>query len=369
MRRITAIAFKEFLHILRDPRSLVVALVMPLMMVLLYGYAIDMELRRLPVAVLDLDHSNASRALITDIGSGGFIVTEPRIGNRDAIEPGFRRHAFLAALVIPRGHGRALARGENAPVQVVIDGADGSTASTVHNYLLAALELHNAHRGLESGKVRVGGPAPPAPVFRFNPQRVSSWFIVPGLAAVVLVMICALLTSIALVREKETGTLEQVLTTPMTPLELILGKIQPYLLIGVLDTVMIFAVGRFVFGVPMAGSWWALAGYTLLYLWVALGLGLLISAVTRTQQVAMLVALMVTLLPTLMLSGFIFSVSSMPLPLRIVSHAIPATWYLRIVRGVMLAGVNLWWKEALVLAGMGLLLTMAAMKRFSRRLG
>ncbi|MCA9784281.1 MAG: ABC transporter permease [Candidatus Cloacimonetes bacterium] len=367
MRIILAIAAKEFLHILRDPRSLTVALLMPLMMVLLYGYAIDMELRHLPVAVLDLDQSTSSRALIRDITSSDFIREAGRLSSREEIEPGFHRQQFLAALVIPRGHARALAHGEDAPVQLVVDGADAATASAVYNYLQQALQLHNLGR-LESQGLRPAASMQPAPVFRFNPQRVSAWFIVPGLAAIVLIMICALLTSIAIVREKETGTLEQVLTTPMTPLQLILGKLQPYLLIGILDTVMIFAVGRFVFQVPMVGSWWALAGYTLLYLWVSLAIGLLISALTKTQQVAMLVALMVTLLPTLMLSGFIFSVSSMPLPLQVVSHAIPATWYLRIVRGVMLTGVNGWPREALVLLGMALGLTVLAMKRFSRRL-
>jgi ABC-2 type transport system permease protein len=367
MRRIAAIAAKEFLHILRDPRSLMVALLMPLAMVWLYGYAIDMELRALPIAVLDQDGSPSSRALLADAASSGFIRLAGRISSRDEIEPGFRRGRFLAALVIPPNHGRELAAGRAAPVQAVIDGADGATAATAAAYLEQVVQRHNARLAAERGQ-----GAPPrlelVPRTWFNPQRVSAHFIVPGLAAIVLIMVCALLTSISIVREKETGTLEQVLTAPVRPLQMVLGKIQPYLAIGVLDTAMIFGVGRFVFHVPMAGSWAALWGYTLLYLWVSLGLGLLISTLAGTQRTAMLVALVVTLLPTLLLSGFIFSHASMPLPLQVVGHLIPATWYLRVIRGVMLAGVNAWPREAVVLAGMGLLVTGLALKRFHTRL-
>ncbi|MFA7332191.1 MAG: ABC transporter permease [Candidatus Delongbacteria bacterium] len=367
MKRVLAVAVKEFLHILRDPRSLAVALAMPLIMILLYGYAIDMELRDLPIAVLDQDRGAASRALLEDVTSSGFIRVTHQLESRAEIEPGFRQGRFLAALVIPAGHARQLGQSRPAPVQLVVDGADGSTAATVAAYLEQAVQLHNQRAGQSRGRPTVAALAV-VPRTWFNPQRVSAHFIVPGLAAIVLIMICALLTSISIVRERETGTLEQMLTAPVRPLQVILGKLQPYLLIGVLDTVMIFAVGRLVFHVPMEGSWLALAGYTLLYLWVALGLGLLISAVTRTQQTAMMVALVVTLLPTMLLSGFIFSHASMPLPLQVVGHLIPATWYLRIIRGVMLAGVNSWPLEAGVLAGMGLLVTGLALRRFRSRL-
>jgi len=365
MSRILAVAVKEFLHILRDPRSLGVALLMPLAMILLYGYAIDMELRALPIAVLDQDGGPASRELVRDVQSSAFIQVVEHLASRDAIEAGFRHNRFLAALIIPAGHATRLGQGREAPVQLVVDGADGSTAATVGAYLEQALRLHN-QRQFPTATVRPLLKVEPRTWF--NPQRVSAHFIVPGLAAVVLIMVCALLTSISIVREKETGTLEQVLTAPVRPLEVILGKLQPYLLIGALDTAMIFAVGRWIFHVPMNGSWLALSGYSLLYLWVALALGLLISTLVRTQQVAMMIALIVTLLPALLLSGFIFSHASMPRPLQVVGHAIPATWYLRIIRGVMLAGVNAWPREALVLTGMGTAITGLALRRFHRRL-
>ncbi|MDP2359966.1 MAG: ABC transporter permease [bacterium] len=367
MRRVLAIAAKEFLHILRDPRSLLVAILMPLAMVWLYGTAIDMELRQLPIAVLDQDGGPAARSLVAEIGSSGFIQVVQHLEKRDQIEAGFRRGHFLAALVIAPGFGRGLGRDGQGELQLVVDGADGSTAATVAGYLEQALRLHDQRLAGATGHAVPSGLALESRTW-FNPQRVSAWFIVPGLVAIVLIMICALLASISIVRERETGTLEQVLTAPVTPLQVILGKIQPYLLIGVLNTAVIFAVGRWVFQVPMAGSWLALWGYTLLYLWVALGLGLLISALARTQQVAMMLALVVTLLPTLLLSGFIFSHASMPWPLQLVGQLIPATWYLRIIRGVMLAGVNAWPLEGSILGAMGLLLGLLALRRFRTHL-
>ncbi len=213
MRRLRAMAHKEMLHILRDPRSLVVAVAMPLVLVVLYGYALDMELKDLQVGILDLDRSAASRDLVEAMTSSGFIVAADHLVDRAEVEPAFRRGRFQAALVVPRGYGRDLAAGRTAPVQVLIDGADASTAATVDNYLQAVVDLVNAR--LQPAGVAVASGPRPALRVHYNPELISSHFIVPGLVAIVLIMICALLTSIAITREKETGTLEQVLTTPV----------------------------------------------------------------------------------------------------------------------------------------------------------
>lgn len=362
MRRIGTMARKELLHILRDPRSLAVAVAMPLLLVVLYGYALDMELKDLQLGILDHDATPASRELVRALTSSGFIVDAERLGSRAEIEPGFRRGRFLAALVIPSGFERRLAEGERSEVQLLIDGADAATAATVDNYLSSVLRLVNRRLYVAAASASAG----PLPVPRvlFNPELTSSHFVVPGLVAIVLIMICALLTSIAITREKETGTLEQVLTTPVRAAQVVVGKILPYLALGAVDAILILAAGRLLFGVPMTGSALALAGYGLLYVLIALALGLLISTVVRTQRVALMMALVLTMLPAMMLSGFIFPVRSMPAPLQGVAAAIPATYFLRVIRGIMLVGRNWYPTEFLVMLAMAIGLMGLSVKRF-----
>jgi len=365
MNRILAMAGKEFLHIRRDRRSLAVALLMPLTMVLLYGAVIDMELRDLRVGVLDLDGGDRSRELLRAMTSSGFIVEAERLDGREAIEAGFRQGRLQAALVVPRGYGEDLARG-GARVQVLVDGADASTAATVANYLQAVIR-RTARQAL-----RETDAPPPAFTTRtriwFNPELVSARFVVPGLVALVLMMICALLTSIAITREKETGTLEQILTTPIAPAQVIVGKVLPYVGLGALDATLILVTGRLAFGVPMNGSWFALAAYSLLFIVIALGVGLLISARSPSLRVAMMAAIMATMLPTMILSGFIFPVASMPPPLQVVCQALPATHFLVVVRGIMLKGQNWFPAQTAILAALAVVILAAAVRSFRLRL-
>ncbi len=367
MKRVLAIARKEVLHVLRDPRSLLVSILWPMLMVLLLGYAIDMELRDLPVGILDEDRSDSSRDLIREMTASGFIVDAVRLSSRDRIEPGFRRLRFRAALIIPKGYSEQIATGPTARVQLLIDGADGATAATVDNYLAAVVARVNRKLAVE----RFGDHTPPIEArtrFYYNPELRSANFIVPGLAAVVMIMICALLTSISVTREKETGTIEQVLTAPVTARQVMIGKVLPFLVIASLDAFMILLVGRFIFGVPMNGSWFVLACYSLIYLMIALAIGLLISAVAKTQQVAMMLAIVVTMLPAFLLSGFIFPRESMPLVLQWISSIVPATYYIPVIRGVMLAGESWFPLEGGVMLAMALLLMAGAIGKFKLRL-
>ncbi len=362
MRRILAIARKELIHIVRDPRSLAVAILMPLVMVLLYGSVIDMELRDLQVGVLDLDHSDRSRELVRAMTASGFIVEAARLDSRAEVEPGFRQGRFRAVLVAPRG----LAAGDAAGVQVLVDAADAATAATVDNYLQAVIR-RTARQAL-----RETDAPPPAFTTRtriwFNPELESANFVVPGLVALVLMMICALLTSIAITREKETGTLEQILTTPIAPAQVIVGKVLPYVGLGALDATLILLTGRLAFGVPMNGSWFALAAYSLLFIVIALGVGLLISARSPSLRVAMMAAIMATMLPTMILSGFIFPVASMPPPLQVVCQALPATHFLVVVRGIMLKGQNWFPAQTAILAALAVVILAAAVRSFRLRL-
>jgi ABC-2 type transport system permease protein len=348
MRRILAMARKEIYHILRDKRSLGVAILMPLGMLMIYGFALDTELKDLPVAVMDLDRTDASRDLVRRMTSSGFIIEAARLDSRADVERGFRRREFRAAVVIPRHYAEDLMKRRHAQVQVLIDGADGSTAATIDNYMRAVLTLAaNEEQRLTAGAAFV--PVDTRVRIHFNPELESSHFIVPGLVALVLIMICALLSSVALTREKETGTLEQVLTTPVSRAQVIVGKLAPYSIIGVLDAAIVVTVGKVVFDVPMEGRWVVLAAYSVLFVLVALALGLMISALAHTQRVAMTMALLTTFLPTLLLSGFIFDHSSMPLVLRWIGQIVPATHYLHIVYGVMLKGQVWFPRESVVL--------------------
>lgn len=364
MRRTLALARKEVLHILRDPRSLAVAILMPLILVLLFGYAIDMELRRLPVAFLDRDGTPGSRDLVAALTGSDFIYAIAHLANREQIEPLFRDRSAYAAVVIPRGYARALAKGQNAHVQLLIDGADGSTAATVQNYLNAAILQANT-RGAPAS---MGFGLDMRLRFLFNPQLESQTFIVPGLVAIVMMMICALLTSIAVAREKETGTLEQILTTPVHASQVIAGKVLPYTAIAALDATLILAAGRLVFRVPMMGSWLLLAMYSLEFLLIALALGLLVSTLVNSQRAAMMLALTMTLLPTIILSGFVFPVASMPAALQWLARIIPAYYYIRVIRSLMLVGTDWFPMEAAVMAAMAVVLLGLAGRRFSSRL-
>jgi len=367
VRRIIAIARKEFLHILRDRRSLAVAILMPLLMVLLYGFAIDMDLKNIRVGILDFSNSSDSRTFIREMVSSKFIVESERLSNRNEIEPGFRQNKYRAVIIFPTDFGTSLIRNPITQIQIILDGADGTSAATVANYLSAVtVRLNKEFAKEDFGIERL--PIEIRTRILFNPELKSAHFIVPGLAALIMMMICALLTSIALTREKETGTMEQILTTPVASPQVILGKLFPYMIIASVDATLIFLVGKIVFDVPMNGSWFALAGYSMVFILIALSLGLLISSVAKTQQVALIAALMVTLLPTLLLSGFIFPIKSMPTVLQYVSQIIPATYYLEIIRGIILKGVNWYPRSGGILAGMSLFLIVLSIKRFKTRL-
>jgi len=368
MRQILAIAHKEVLHIVRDLRSLIVAIVMPIFMVLLYGYAIDMEMRDLPVAILDQDNSPESRELISRTISSDFIVDVGRLEERDQIETGFRRKKWKAALIIPTGYGETLSRNENAEVQLLIDGADASTAQSVNTYLNAIINTLNQEMMFETTGKRMAAPIQPTIRYYFNPEMNSATFVVPGLTAVIMIMICALLTSIAVTREKETGTLEQILTSPIHPYQVMIGKVLPYMVISFVDAALVLVIGFVVFHVPMMGNWIALILYSIIYLFISLAFGLLVSAIANTQQVAMLLALLATMLPSLIISGFIFPLTSMPKILQWFAYITPATYYLRIIRGILLAGRSWFPLEGGFMVVMAIGLMVLAVGRFKSRL-
>jgi ABC-2 type transport system permease protein len=331
--RLAAIAYKEFFHIIHDSRSLIIIFLLPIIQLTMFGYAMNMEIQNVDLAVVDYDHSSESQQLVDTFQGSPFFTPFYYEGLPGSFESLFRERKARAILIIGTGFSRELNRTPSTDVQILIDGADPNAATLVQSYCNQVINEFNQRRG-----TALPMPFTIEPRVWYNPDLKSANFFVPGLIALILVMISALLTSIAVTREKETGTLEQILVSPVRPYEIILGKVLPYIVIALLDGLMILFLGIWLFGVPFTGSTLLLFGLTLIYVVTALSLGLLISTIVETQQVAMMIALMITLLPTVLLSGFIFPIKSMPQILQYVTYAVPAKYYLVIIRGIMLKG-------------------------------
>jgi ABC-2 type transport system permease protein len=364
--RFAAVFRKELIHILRDPRSLVVVFLWPIMMVFLYGYAITFDIREIRLGILDQDRTAASRALVRDLSASGYFRIERILPDRNALSRGMMRGDFKAALVVPPGYGRRIGTDGETHVQMIVDGSNAGTAQIAVSYLRAFCAVQTAE--LNGGGASV--PVSVQPRVWYNPDLKSSHFIVPGLVAVVMMMICVLLTSITLVRERETGTLEQILVSPIRPSELVAGKLAPYILIALLDSALVILFSVAVFGVPFRGSAAFLLASALAYVFCALSLGVLISGRVKTQQVAMMASQVLTFLPSLLLSGFMFPVASLPKVLQVLSSFVPATYFLVIIRHVMLKGTEsaVLWKPLLFLVGFGLVAAAAGIRQFKIRL-
>ncbi len=362
MRKIHFIARKEIYHILRDPRSLAIVLAMPVLMTFLYGYAINMDIENIKLAVLDYDQSSQSRQAVEAFyASTYFSPPEVAVDPADP-EQILRAAKAHAVLVIRPGYGEAVRTGRNFTLGMYVDGANNTIAAAVQNYSQGVLRTEL--RSQLPDARRIGGIQISQQVL-YNPDLKSSQFFVPGLIALILVMISALLTSITIAREKETGTMEQLLTAPVKPVQILLGKIAPYIAIALVDGLLIVVLARLLFNVPFVGSHVLMLVLSLIYIGASLALGILISSLVTTQQVAMMMALVMTMLPSVMLSGFIFAIKNMPVVLRGVSYLVPARYFVTIIRGVMLKGAGL--EVLLPQAGallllMVVLLTIAAKK-------
>lgn len=364
--RLFAIARKEWLQLRRDRRSMILAFVLPVFMLLFFGYAISWDINDIPLAVLDQDHSRASRDLVEALTAGElFHVSEYIDHHGDADEP-IRTGAARAVLVIPPGFQRDIAAGGPAPVQLLLDGADANTATIALNYADAIVAQHSQAILLQGRRVQP--PLQADSRVWYNPTLESRNMIVPSLIAVIMSIIAAMLTALTIAREWERGTMEQLAATPVHRLEVVLGKLLPYVLIGVLDVTVAAIAGIVVFGVPFRGSVLLLGVMTLLFLAGALGLGLFISAALRSQVLAMQVAMVATYLPALLLSGFLFDIASMPVVLRAVTTIVPARYFVTVTRGIFLKGVGIevLWAQALSMvafAALGLGLAAAAFRK------
>jgi ABC-2 type transport system permease protein len=334
--RVAAISRKELLQIRRDARSLYLAFVLPLVLLVLFGYAISFDIRDIRMAVLDESGTARSRALVDAFRSSGyFTVTHnlERLGDADGI---LDRGAAKLVLVIPPSFADDLAAGRPAAVQALLDGADANTATIAQNYAQAIVNGFAARVVLEARAL----PVTVESRIWYNETLASRNMIVPGLVAVVMSIIAAMLTALTIAREWERGTMEQLAATPVPRLEIIVGKLLPYVGIGLFDVAVAIGVGVLLFDVPFRGDVLLLAGMTLMFLLGALGLGMFISAAMKSQVLATQTAMLATFLPALLLSGFIFSIATMPWVLRAVSRIVPARYYVSVTKGVLLKGVG-----------------------------
>ncbi|MBM3472278.1 MAG: ABC transporter permease [Armatimonadetes bacterium] len=375
-RRLLAMARKEWIHIKRDPRSLVVALVLPFALLIINGAGINFDLTDLPFALCDMDNSQASRGLREHLVHSGLFRLVASVGSPAEGEQLVLHGQCLFLLVIPPHMSADLSGGKSVALQVLLDGSDANTASTARNYLAGAINAQAA-RLQASAHARLGlnvrTANPPLTVARkvlYNPAMESRQFIVPGLIVVILVILGALLTSGAVVRERERGTFETLAASPVLAAEILLGKLFPYVVIGLVDVGIAICTGALVFKVYVTGSVELLLACSVVFLACALSFGLFISTIAQRQQIAMMAAIISTLLPTMMLSGFIFPIRNMPLLLRIISALIPATHFLRITRPIYLKGVGLAvvWPPLLVLLAMSIVLLAVCIVRFRKRL-
>jgi ABC-2 type transport system permease protein len=345
MRKLRAVALKEARQIRRDPLSLLMLLGLPAFLLVLYGFALNFDVRHVALAVQDRDHTSQSRDLLDAFVRSTYfdLVATPAPGAD--LERLTERGMARAILVVPEGFGEALAAGRAAEVQLLLDGADATTATTVLGYAGAVVSETNAE-SIRRTVVRAAGDELAQgisyrPLVWYNPELSSTRFLVPGLMGMLLMLTAVLATALSIVREKERGTMEQIRVAPIRTLELILGKTLPYLLISFAASLIILVAARLLFGVRVEGPYLALAAATLLYLVGALGLGILISTVAQSQAVAFQGGLLVSLLPAMLLSGFIFQIRSMPAFLQPITYVVPARYYLVILRGVILKGAGL----------------------------
>lgn len=339
LRRIVAIARKEVLHVLRDPRSLYLALGMPVVLLVLFGFGVSFDMDHLPVAVIDEDGTATSRAFVDDLFASGELARVPSAGRSSAEAPRFfEERAAAGVLVVPAGFAHDVARGRAVAVQLLLDGVDPNTATQ-------ALGKADALVRAASLALTVRGPiAPPVDVrirTWFNPAGRSALYLVPGLTAYVLAIVSVLLTSLTLAREWERGSMQQLFATPVSRLEIIVGKLLPYLGLGAAAVLLVLGAGTWIFEVPIRGSVAALTLSSFLFLCGMLGQGLLVSILAKNQMVATQAATMTSMLPSMLLSGFLFPIDNMPTPLRVISNVVPARYFIHALRGIMLRGNGL----------------------------
>lgn len=367
MKRFIGFLTKEFYHIFRDKRTMFILFGMPIAQILLFGFAITNEINNVDIAILNLSKDTETQKIINKINGSNYFKIEQEISNENEIENVFKKGKVKAVLVFENHFINQLKTQNQAKVQVITDATDPNIANTISNYVQAILlnytnEINRNNKSTYQIRTQTQ--------LYYNPELKSVFTFVPGVMTIILMLVSAMMTSISITREKELGTMEILLVSPLKPFQVIFGKVFPYIFLSIINATIILLLGFFVFKMPIEGSLFLLAFESILFIVSALSLGILISTISNTQQTAMMISLFGLMLPVIILSGFIFPISSMPLPMQIISNIIPAKWFIIIIKAIMLKGASLAiiWKETLILIGMTALFIGLSIKNYKIRL-
>lgn len=367
MKRFIGFVKKEFYHIFRDKRSLFILFGMPIAQILLFGFAITNEINNVDIAILDYAKDTESEKIIQKIKASNYFNIENQIDNEKAIESEFKKGKIKAVLLFEKDFTKKLETEKIAKIQVITDATEPNVANTIANYTNAIIQNYQVQKKeTQTNLVKVEMQTRMV----YNPELKSVFNFVPGVMTVILMLVSAMMTSISITREKELGTMEVLLVSPLKPFQVIIGKVFPYIFLSIINATVILLLGYFVFGMPINGSLLLLGFENILFIITALSLGILISTISNSQQTAMMISLMGLMLPVIILSGFIFPINSMPLPMQVISNIIPAKWFIIIVKSIMLKGVGIQYifKETLILIGMTLLFIGLSIKNYKTRL-
>ncbi len=367
MKRFIGFIKKEFYHIFRDRRSLFILFGMPIAQIMLFGFAITNEINNVDIAVLDKSKDVTSQEIINKITSSKYFSNKQTIENEAEIESVFKKGKVKAVLVFEKDFSKKLIKENNATIQIITDATDPNTANTITNFVSSILQKYQQEVNKD---IQIAYQIIPQTKMFYNPELKSVFMFVPGVMTIILMLVSAMMTSISITKEKELGTMEILLVSPLKPFQVIIGKVFPYIFLSIINAVVIVLLSIFIFKMPVEGSLFLLGFESVLFIINALSLGILISTISETQQTAMMISLMGLMLPVILLSGFIFPITSMPLPLQVISNIIPAKWFIIILKGIMLKGVGitLVWKETLILIGMTVFFIALSIKKYKIRL-
>ena len=367
MNQLLSFIKKEFFHIFRDPRTMLILFGIPVAQLLIFGTVIKNEVTGIEIAIYDQSKDETTMQITNKLLSSGYFILAENLINLDDVDEIFKKGKVKEVLVFENNFGEKLIKEGNANLQLIADASDPNTARLAISYT----------RGIVNDYVKKMNPEMQMPMqispevrMYFNEEMKSAYMFVPGVMALILMLISAMMTSISITREKELGTMEILLVSPLKPVQIIVGKVIPYLLLSIANAFIIVLVGHFVFDVPIAGSFILLIAETILFITMALCLGIFISTVAKNQMVAMFISMIGLMLPTILLSGFIFPIENMPLLLQWISHIMPARYFIEMVRAIMLKGVglNFIWQETLILTGMTMFFIVLSVRKFKIRL-